>query len=58
MPRLKAKAVMFLQPRTLQEAVELFAAHGGTLIAGGTDVFPALVERPPPETVIFPASPT
>jgi CO/xanthine dehydrogenase FAD-binding subunit len=52
MPRLKAKAVMFLQPRTLQEAVELFAAHGGTLIAGGTDVFPALVERPPPETVI------
>ena len=52
MPRLKAKAVMLLQPRTLQEAVELFAAHGGTLIAGGTDVFPALVERPPPETVI------
>jgi CO/xanthine dehydrogenase FAD-binding subunit len=43
---------MFLQPRTLQEAVELFAAHGGTLIAGGTDVFPALVERPPPELVI------
>ncbi len=43
---------MFLQPRTLHEAVELFAAHGGMLVAGGTDVFPALVERPPPETVI------
>jgi CO/xanthine dehydrogenase FAD-binding subunit len=37
---------MFLQPRTLQEAVEVLATHGGTLIAGGTDVFPALVERP------------
>ncbi len=43
---------MFLQPRTLQEAVELFATHGGMLVAGGTDVFPALVERPPPATVI------
>ena len=43
---------MFLQPRTLQEAVELFAAHGGMLVAGGTDVFPAQGERPPPETVI------
>jgi CO/xanthine dehydrogenase FAD-binding subunit len=36
---------MFLQPRTLQEAVELFAAHGGMLVAGGTDVFPAQGER-------------
>lgn len=43
---------MFLQPRTLQEAVALLAAHGGMLVAGGTDVFPAQVERPPPATVI------
>lgn len=43
---------MFLQPRTLQEAVELLATHGGTLVAGGTDVFPALVERPPPSWLI------
>lgn len=43
---------MFLQPRTLQEAVELLATHGGTLVAGGTDVFPALVERPPPACLI------
>lgn len=43
---------MFLQPRTLQEAVELFAAHGGALVAGGTDFFPALVDRSPPATVI------
>jgi CO/xanthine dehydrogenase FAD-binding subunit len=43
---------MFLQPRTLQEAVELFASHGGALVAGGTDFFPALVDRPPPGVVI------
>jgi CO/xanthine dehydrogenase FAD-binding subunit len=43
---------MFLQPRTLQEAVALLAAQGGTLVAGGTDVFPAQVDGPPPETVI------
>jgi CO/xanthine dehydrogenase FAD-binding subunit len=44
--------MMFHQPRTLQEAVALLAAQGGTLVAGGTDVFPAQVERPPPATVI------
>lgn len=43
---------MYHQPRTLHEAVALLAAHGGVLVAGGTDVFPALVERPAPETVI------
>src|SRR5271157_684736 len=43
---------MFLQPRTLQEAVALFAAHGGTLVAGGTDVFPAQVDCAPPATLI------
>ena len=43
---------MFLQPRTLQEAVALLAAQGGTLVAGGTDLFPAQVDRPPPATVI------
>lgn len=43
---------MFLQPRTLQEAAEHLATHGGTLIAGGTDVFPALVDRPSPACLI------
>lgn len=43
---------MFLQPRTLQEAVELVAAHDGMLVSGGTDVFPALVDRPAPATFI------
>lgn len=43
---------MFLQPKTLQEAAALLAAHGGTLVAGGTDVFPGQVDRAPPATVI------
>lgn len=43
---------MFLQPRTLQEALELAAVPGGTLVAGGTDLFPALADRPPPATLI------
>jgi CO/xanthine dehydrogenase FAD-binding subunit len=32
--------------------VALLAAHGGTFVAGGTDVFPAQVDRAPPATVI------
>lgn len=43
---------MFLQPKTLQEAAALLAAQGGTLVAGGTDVFPAQVDRAPPAIVI------
>ena len=37
---------MYLRPRSVSEAVELLAAHGGTILAGGTDVFPAQGERP------------
>ncbi|MCW1843670.1 FAD binding domain-containing protein [Prosthecomicrobium hirschii] len=43
---------MFWQPTSLQEAVRLLADEGGTLVAGGTDVFPALVDRPSPAGLI------
>jgi CO/xanthine dehydrogenase FAD-binding subunit len=43
---------MYLRPRTLDEAVSALAEGGGILVAGGTDVYPALVDRPPPERVI------
>jgi CO/xanthine dehydrogenase FAD-binding subunit len=33
---------MFLQPATLNAAIDLLAQHGGKLLAGGTDIFPAL----------------
>ncbi|MBT9288559.1 FAD binding domain-containing protein [Prosthecodimorpha staleyi] len=43
---------MFWQPTSLQEAVRLLADEGGMLVAGGTDVFPALVDRPAPASLI------
>ena len=36
---------MFVRPRTLREAVEALEAPGVRILAGGTDVFPALGER-------------
>ena len=43
---------MLLKPRTVAEASGLMAGGAATLLAGGTDVFPALVDRPPPARMI------
>ena len=43
---------MFLRPRTLQDALEALASTGGVILAGGTDIFPALGDRPLSGTVI------
>ena len=43
---------MFSRPATCVEAVRILAADGGLLIAGGTDVFPALVDRSKPAKLI------
>jgi CO/xanthine dehydrogenase FAD-binding subunit len=40
------------RPKTLNAALALRAQNAGRLLAGGTDVFPALVDRPPPATFI------
>ena len=37
---------MYFRPRTLPEAVDALAHHGGQILSGGTDFFPALGERP------------
>ena len=37
---------LYFKPRNLNEAVELLAACRGHLLAGGTDFFPALGDRP------------
>lgn len=37
---------MYLRPRTLDEALGALAATGAQVLAGGTDVFPALGDRP------------
>ncbi len=40
------------RPRSTAEALAHLAAGPATLIAGGTDVFPPLVDRPPPAVMI------
>lgn len=40
------------RPRSTAEALEHLAAGRATLIAGGTDVFPALVDRPSPAVMV------
>jgi CO/xanthine dehydrogenase FAD-binding subunit len=37
---------LYFRPGTLAEAVQLLAAHGGQILSGGTDFFPALGDRP------------
>lgn len=44
-------AVGYLTPRTLPEALE-FLAGGASVVAGGTDFFPALGDRARPEDVL------
>jgi CO/xanthine dehydrogenase FAD-binding subunit len=43
---------LFLRPRTLQDALEALASTGGVILAGGTDIFPSLGDRPLTGTVI------
>jgi CO/xanthine dehydrogenase FAD-binding subunit len=43
---------LFLRPTTLEEAVHALAESRGTILSGGTDFFPALVERPMTSPVI------
>src|ERR1700719_726707 len=37
---------LFLRPTTLEEAVHALAESRGTILSGGTDFFPAFVDRP------------
>jgi CO/xanthine dehydrogenase FAD-binding subunit len=41
-----------LRPTSLADATRLLADGGGLLLAGGTDIYPALVDRPPPPRMI------
>lgn len=43
---------MYCRPNTLDEAVHLLASCGGQILAGGTDFFPSLGERPVTGTVV------
>lgn len=37
---------LYYRPSTLHEAVDTLSRHGGQILSGGTDFFPALGERP------------
>lgn len=43
---------MYLKPRNLHEAVSVLASSGGQILAGGTDLYPALGERLPPADIV------
>lgn len=43
---------MYLRPGSLDQAVQALAAHRGRILSGGTDVFPALGDRPLDDPVI------
>ena len=43
---------MYFRPDTLDEAVHVLASSGGQILAGGTDFFPSLGDRPVTGTVV------
>jgi CO/xanthine dehydrogenase FAD-binding subunit len=43
---------LYFRPGTLDEAVHVLAAHGGEILSGGTDFYPALGDRPLPDSVV------
>ena len=43
---------MYFRPGTLDEAVHVLATHGGRILSGGTDFYPALGDRPLPSSVV------
>ena len=43
---------MLHRPQSTAEALDLLAMEGATIIAGGTDIFPAHVDRPPPKRLV------
>ena len=46
------KQTPYFRPRTLPEALQALAASGGQILAGGTDFYPALGERPVTKPVV------
>ena len=37
---------MYLRPRSVEEVLQALSTHGGRILAGGTDFFPALGDKP------------
>lgn len=43
---------MYFRPRTLNETIDTLSRHGGQILSGGTDFFPALGDRPVASPVV------
>jgi CO/xanthine dehydrogenase FAD-binding subunit len=43
---------MYIQAQSISEALDALAAGGGAILSGGTDFFPALVDRPRPAKIV------
>src|SRR5687768_11806296 len=43
---------MYFRPESLGSAVQMLAEHGGVIMAGGTDLFPAHVSRALPAKIL------
>jgi CO/xanthine dehydrogenase FAD-binding subunit len=43
---------LYFRPTTINDAVHVLAKHGGLILSGGTDFFPALGDRPVPPLVV------
>ena len=50
--RRRLRGHLYFRPNTLSEAVNLLAAQGGKILAGGTDVFPSLGDGSLTDTVV------
>jgi CO/xanthine dehydrogenase FAD-binding subunit len=40
------QTALYFRPRTLDETIDTLSRHGGQILSGGTDFFPALGDRP------------
>ena len=43
---------MYFRPRTLDETIDTLSRHGGQILSGGTDFFPALGDRPVTSAIV------
>ncbi|HMK22464.1 MAG TPA: xanthine dehydrogenase family protein subunit M [Terriglobales bacterium] len=47
-----ARNYLYFRPRSLSEAIDNLSRHGGQILSGGTDFFPALGDRPLPSAIV------
>src|SRR6516165_7368733 len=48
----RARWPMYFQARTIAEALHILAAGESAILSGGTDFYPALVDRPHPPRIL------